>query len=159
MKSLAVLLSAAALFTAGCESTEGLGGLRGAVQRRFAPEYKTHDVKADTRLAYAAAKAALDDFGFHATKGGPSQGYLEALNTVNPGGPNGVARQISLRVKFGVSTREPGDTEIAALFSSIEDTPSPGQSGMATETPLTDSPLYEVFFKHVDERLARLSAN
>ncbi|WP_404422326.1 hypothetical protein [Nibricoccus sp. IMCC34717] len=154
MKSFALFLSALILALAGCESTEGF---RGAVQRRFAPDYKTHDVKADQRLAYAAAKAALADFGFHATKGGPAQGYLEALNDVNNLGPNGVGRQISLRVKFGVAAREPGTTEIAALFSSIEESPVAGQREMATETPLTDSPLYEVFFKHIDERLARLS--
>ena len=147
-------LLCAASFT-GCESTETM---RTAVQRRFNPEYKTHDVAADARAAYDAAKAAVVDINFKQTKGGPAQGFLDAMSQVDPSGPNGVARQTTLRVKIGVSTRVPNGTEVSVLFSTVEDSPLSNQQGMATEVPLRESPLYGVFFSYFDRHLERAKA-
>lgn len=146
------LLLSGSFFLTACESTETV---RSAVQRRISPEYKVHDVEADERAAYEAARAALANFGFRQTKGGPAQGFLEALSQVDPSGPNGLARQTTLRVRIGVSTRVPNGTEVSALFSSVEETPMRDAKGMATEVPLRESPLYEVFFRYLDSNLAR----
>ncbi len=145
-----LLLLLLPVFTVSCESTVGL---RQAWQERVKPTYQVHDVETTEREAYHAARRAVERFGFRVTGGGASQGYLTALNAVNPGGPGQRSHQTSLRVKFGVSTRGPGMTEVSALFSEIEDNPTDPRNG-ATEVPLKESPLYEVFFRYLDEALA-----
>lgn len=155
MKRLSLLLALPALgFLAGCESPPSV---RTVLQRRFAPEAQTHDVIADARTAYDAVRLSLADMGFKQTKGGPAQGFLEALGPLIPSTPTSVARQTSVKIRIGVSTREPNATELSVRFYSVEDSALADQRGMATETPLqpNETNYYEILFSRVDAKLKK----
>jgi hypothetical protein len=88
--------------------------------------------------------------GYTFSRGGPAEGWLDALGPVLPGDAGENARQISLHAEFHAAE---GGTEVALnLKEIIED--SSAHLGMATTTPLRDTPLYEVFFHAIQANLA-----
>ena len=110
-------------------------------------------VDADQRKTYEAARAALKQIHFNFVRGGAAQGKLEALSALQPGEGPRAARQVSLSVKLSLGPN--GGTEIAALFSEIREDEFSKREGMGTSTPMDDTPLYEVFFRYVDQQLAK----
>ena len=145
-----LLLSAAAIILGGCESGPRFPS---AVRERISPTYRTHVVTAEQKPVYEAARAALRKMNFTFTSGGPAQGKIEALGALQAGDGAGSARQISLSVKLAPAI--PGGTEISALFSEIREDAFSKREGMGTSTAMHDTPLYEVFFRHIDEALAQ----
>jgi hypothetical protein len=151
VKKLATLLLAAVVLAgAGCESGPKLPA---AFRERISPTYRPHSASADQKMAYEAARVAVRKMNFKFTSGGAAQGKLEAISVLQPGEGPRAARQISLSVKLAPGAN--GGTEVSALFSEIREDEFSKREGMGTSTPMQDTPLYEVFFRHLDEALAR----
>ncbi|MGC4073873.1 MAG: hypothetical protein QM760_15440 [Nibricoccus sp.] len=151
MKKIPVLLLASIILAfAGCESSPELPSV---FRERVSPSYRTHVVAVEQKPAYEAARAALKKMNFKFTSGGAAQGKLEAINALQPGAGAGSARQVSLSVKLAPAAN--GGTEVSALFSEILEDAFSKREGMGTSTPMQDTPLYEVFFRHLDEELAK----
>lgn len=148
--TLALACCAAALMT-GCES-----GLinddnmpRVALGPREAP--KSRVFQADQKATYQAARAVAEQMGFKVTRGGAAQGQILALSAIARGDGVGGARQVSMKIDLG-----PGPdsgTEMVLSLTEIIEADSSNATGMATQTPLRDTPLYEDFFRNVEKAL------
>ena len=132
---------------AGCESTP-LGDELPLVSlgAREAPRSRTF--QADQRTTYEAARAVMEQMGFKFERGGPAQGQIVALGDVARNSEGG--RQISMKVEL--SPAADSGTEMVLSFTEILEGGS-GQPGLATQTPLKDTPLYEDFFRNVARKL------
>ena len=150
MKTLPLIaaLAAAALLT-GCESSFS-DDVRSALGPREAPRSRVF--QADQRATYAAVRAAADEMGYKFEHGGPAEGELEALSSINRGDDAGSARQVEMKVHLSPAAESGTEVEVSLIEVIEED--SANQPGMATQTPLRDTPLYEVFFRNVQTALA-----
>jgi hypothetical protein len=149
MKSVPLAAVCCALLLAGCES--GLpDDVRSALGPREAP--KTRVFQADQKATYEAARKAVDEMDFHFEHGGPAEGRIEAHSAITGSDDSATsARQISMKV-----TMEPGPdggTSVEVSLTEILATDPTNQEGMATQTPLRDTPLYDVFFKDIQTYL------
>jgi len=146
LRSIAVLCGAALL--AGCDS-----GISDEVHSVLGPREapKSRVFQADQRATYEAVKAATDEMGYKFEHGGPAEGRLEAMSPINRGDDPGSARQISMKVTLSPAAESGTEVEVSLVEVIEEDTAN--QPGMATETPLRDTPLYEVFFRNVQTAL------
>ncbi len=84
-----------------------------------APQPKSRVFAADERATYAAARAALDEMGFGYVRGGPAQGVIEALSSVQTGGEasmNG-GRQLQLEAHF--SPAADGGTQVDVVMHEL----------------------------------------
>jgi hypothetical protein len=149
MKTLPLIaaLAAAALLT-GCESSFS-DDVRSALGPREAPRSRVF--QADQRATYAAVRAAADEMGYKFGHGGPAEGELEALSSINRGDDAGSARQVEMKVHLSPAAESGTEVEVSLIEVIEED--SANQPGMATQTPLRDTPLYEVFFRNVQTAL------
>jgi hypothetical protein len=145
MKRLFSLLLVAMLGTAGCDN------LADSVRSRLEPNGNPHVrvFSADEKTAYAAALAALDQIDFHFTHGGPAEGEMEALSSITHDADG--SRQVSLAAEFRVANG--GGTEVTVRMKEILETDPEAHLGQGTETPLRDTPLYEVFFRNISQEL------
>ncbi len=152
MKSLVavLLLATCSLALTGCES---LGDATSGVRERFAKrnEPRTRAFTAPPRVVFDAVKAAADRMGYRQTRGGAAQGIFEGVSGVDIGQAAGSARQVAISVRLDDTLD--GGTEMKVRFSEILEADSRGQMGMATETTMHDTPLYEVFFRNVQTSL------
>jgi hypothetical protein len=145
----AALLCCASALLCGCDSTIG-DSVQSVISPRESP--KTRVFQADGRATYEAAKAAAEEMGYHYVKGGPAEGELEELSEITGGDDAGSSRQISLKVRL--SPADPTGTSVeVALTEILESSLSGATPGLATETPLKDTPLYEVFFRTLGNHL------
>jgi hypothetical protein len=139
----AALCCLPALLLAGCESSIG-DSVQTALSPREAP--RTRVFQAEGRATYEAAKAAAEEMGYHYVRGGPAEGELDELSEITGGEDAGGSRQLSLKVRM--SPADPSGTSVEVSFVEILETNQNGATpGMATEAPLKDTPLYEVFFR------------
>lgn len=148
-KILVPLFAAAVLATTACQSGSKLPG---AVRERFAPTYRTHVIEADQKTAYAAARRALRAMNYKFTSGGAAQGKIEAIGGLQAGSGAGSARQFSVSVRLGPAPTS--GTEVAVLFSEVREDAFSKREGMGTTTPMQDTPLYDVFFRQLEQALA-----
>ena len=123
-----------------------------SVREKFeGPTYRTKVVTADARTAYEAVRQSSEKLGFRFVRGGPAQGRFEALSGLSAGDSLKSTRQLSMVVKLSPAAT---GTELAVLITEqVEDDFNKG-AGQATETPLRDTPLYDVFFRNVEQALA-----
>jgi len=142
------------LLLAGCESGGLSDDVRSALGPREAP--KTRVFQADQKATYEAARKAVDEMEFHFERGGPAEGRIEAHSAITGGDDSATsARQISMKV-----TMEPGPdggTSVEVSLTEILATDPTNQESMATQTPLRDTPLYDVFFKDIQTYLQAAS--
>jgi hypothetical protein len=149
------MLTLACLFllfaAAGCDNVVD------SVRARMEPAVEPHVrvFAADERTTYAAALAALDQIDFRFTHGGPAQGEMEAISSITR--EDADARQVSLVAEFQAAGG--GGTEITVRMKEIVETDSNGELGQGVESPLRDTPLYEVFFHYIDQGLAPKKAD
>jgi hypothetical protein len=148
-KLLPLLLCVGALGFAGCESMSSVGDRMG--ERFHARSAGVTKVYAgQQRDVHAAAKTAVGTLGFKVTRSGAAQGTLEAMSSRQS--ENGLkgSRQVLLKVYL----EQVGEgVQVRAAFSEvIEDDFNKG-AGMGTETPLYDTPLYEVYFRAIEKLL------
>jgi hypothetical protein len=146
---IAIAACLAAAFLAGCESDDLLTGLHSVLAPREAP--RTHVFQAEQRATYEAARAAAVEMGYRITRGGPAEGTIDALSGISGADPSGGSRQMSMKVRMS-SAAESG-TSVSVSFMEIIEADTANRPGMATETPLRDPGLYEVFFSKVQGAL------
>ena len=152
MKTLsAFLLSVVMVFTlAGCGSVGS--DFTSNVREKFdGPSYHTKTVLADPRSVFDAAKQSLDKVGFRFVSGGAAQGRIQALSDLTSSDSLKGTRQLSMTVKLSPVA---AGTAVAVLITEqIEDDFNKG-AGQATETTLRESPLYEAFYRSIEQALA-----
>lgn len=152
MHARAFITCFAALLLSGCESiSDATTSVREKIAAREAPKSKTFPT--DPRTTYDAVKTATTQMGYRFIRGGPAQGEYEAVSAVGAGERIGTARQLSLKVKLERSLD--GGTVVSAKITEILEADSSNRAGMATETPLRDTPQYEVFFERVGQVLGK----
>jgi hypothetical protein len=151
MKShLAIAGCCAAFLLAGCESDSDFSdSVHTVLAGREASRSRVF--QADQKATYAAARAAVDQLGYRFLRGGPAEGKIDALSGISGGDETNSSRQISLKVRMEYEP-ETGTT-VTVSFSEIIEGDSSNQPGMATETPMRDTPLYEVFFRNLQQAL------
>ncbi|ATC62492.1 hypothetical protein CMV30_00040 [Nibricoccus aquaticus] len=149
-KISALLLAAIVLAVTGCESGSRF---QTAFRERISPTFRPHVVKAEQKPAYEAARVAMKKMNFTFTSGGAAQGKMEAISALQTGEGPRAARQVSLSVKLAPAAN--GGTEVSAMFFEILENEFSKRDGSGTSTPMPDSPLYEVFFRHLDAALAQ----
>lgn len=151
MKPPLICLLALACACAGCES---LSDAAGRVRDRFEVrnEGRTRVFKATARQTYEAVRLAATQMGYRVLRAGAAQGHVEAISGLGQGESNRSSRQISMKVQIS-ETEVSGGTEVTLRLTEIIEDDSSNRAGIATETPLRDTPQYEVFFRRVQEAL------
>jgi hypothetical protein len=137
----------AGLALGGCESLPGQSGGRPGP----APE-KTRTYQAEPRTVYDAALASLAQMEFHVTGGGPAQGKIKAVSRLSSDVNLQTTRQITMSVQITASGDGNCVVEVELKEAIEEDAGS--RLGYATETPLRDTPYYEVFFNGIAQALS-----
>ncbi|MDO8541603.1 MAG: hypothetical protein Q7S40_14285 [Opitutaceae bacterium] len=141
----------ACLAGVGCESVaDATSGVRARLASR--DESRARTFSADQRATYDAVKAAAHQMGYRFVRGGAAQGELEAVSGVGQGDTARSARQLSMKVRLQPNLE--GGTQVSVRFTEIIEADSSNRAGHATETPLRDTPQYEVFFRAVERGLA-----
>lgn len=149
--ALPVLAVIMALVTAGCESmSDATRAVRGRLAEREAPRMKSY--AANPRTTYDAVRSAATQMGYRFVRGGPAQGEFEAISGIGQGETPGSSRQIALRARLR-ATLDGKETEVSVRLTEIIEADSSNRAGQATETPLRDTPQYEVFFQRVGQAL------
>lgn len=156
MKLPAILFSFCALGLGGCAAvSEKAATVRETLATR-GDEGRTKTVKAAPRLVYEGVRAAAGQMGYRFVRGGPAQGEFDAVSAVGQGEDVRSARQVAMKVKLRGTID--GATEITIRLTEIIEANASARGGMATETPLRDTPQYEVFFRRVEQALGAAKA-
>jgi hypothetical protein len=147
-------LALGVMLVAGCESDDSPVS---RVEQQVTGNYptRTRTFQGQEREVYMAARQALKAMGYRVTKGGPAEGFLDASSRVEPGDDASTSRQFGLHAEFqqGLDGKT---TDVIVSMSETEAPDSPLLSGRAgSEVPLRDTPLYEVFFRGVQDALAQ----
>ena len=151
MKSIALASGVFLLAVTGCESfSDATTTVREKFAAREAPRSRTY--ASDQRTTYDAVRTAATQMDYRFVRGGPAQGEFEAVSRVGSGEQTGSARQLSMKVKLEKALE--GGTAVNVRITEIIEADSSNRAGLATETPLRDTPQYEVFFRRVGEVLA-----
>jgi len=145
-----LLLLSGTVFLTGCGTlSDGVSGVRERIAAGARPVER--HFTANSRLCYEAAKTALERMGYRSLRGGAAQGKLEGVSGLTTGDSLRSARQVSVNVALEPALD--GGTDLKVLFAEIIENDSGNQAGRATETPLRDTPQYEVFFRGVQQAL------
>lgn len=139
------------LALAGCESlSEATSSVREKLEAREAGRTKVF--AAPARETYEAVRAAVGQMGYRFVRGGAAQGELEAVSGIGLGDRSGSSRQLGLKARLHFSEMA-GGTEVNVRLTEVIEADSTNRAGHATETPLRDTPQYEVFFRSVQQAL------
>lgn len=151
MKRVSVLAALLVLGLAGCEA---VSDATSSVRERMAArdEAKVRTYAAPPRATYDAVRAAATEMGYRFVRGGPAQGQFEAISAVRSGESMNSARQISMKVALKPTLDGQG-TEVTVRLKEIIEADSSNRAGQATETPLRDTPQYDVFLRRVGQVL------
>jgi hypothetical protein len=139
---------------AGCASDGLEESLHSALGAREAP--RSQVFPAEQKATYEAARAAVAEMGYRIIHSGAAEGRIDALSGISSGDDTGSSRQLSLKVRLSPAAES--GTEVTVSFSEILENDTANQPGMATDTPLHDPALYEVFFRNLKQALAAPSA-
>lgn len=143
-----VVAVGALVWLAGCESVSQAGNAVRGGRLAARDEGRTRTFAATPRATYDALKTAAAGMGYRFVRGGPAQGEFEAMSGVAPGETHGSARQIALKSTLRASLDGQG-TVVNVRLTEIIEADSSNRAGQATETPLRDTPQYEVLFTRV----------
>lgn len=151
MKTLSLTFALLVLALTGCES---LSDVKDTFKDKLAArdQPRTRVFAAEQRATYEAARIAVDQMDFRFVRGGPAQGELEAISKVDSSESMHSARQITLKARLTPAVE--GGTEVSLSLHEIVEDNSSQNAGMATETPLRDTALYEAFFRDLQQTLA-----
>ena len=150
MKPFALVASALCLALAGCESVrDATSSVRERIAARTAP--RTHLYTAESRIVYAATRSALDEMGYRFLRGGPAQGEIDAVSDLSTDNSLRMTRQISMKIRL---VTVPDGTEARVTLTEVVEDDFNKGAGHGTESPLRDTPLYEVLFHHIEKALA-----
>ena len=139
------------MFVGGCEA---VSDATSSVRERIADRDPVHakTFLAEQRPTYEAVRTAATQMGYRFQRGGPAQGEFEAISAVGGGERMGSARQLAMKVRLEPAPE--GGTNVSVKITEIIEADSSNRAGQATQTPLRDTPQYEVFFRRVGEALA-----
>jgi hypothetical protein len=157
MKRIRVVAAFAAVcFLCGCDS---ISNVADSVREKLAArdEPRVRDYAAPSRATYEAVRVAADQMGFRFLRGGPAQGEFDAISGVGQGAVPNSARQISMKVRLHAASD--GGTEVTVVLKEIVEADSANHAGVATETPLRDTPLYDSFFRTIQKVLEAQETN
>lgn len=144
------LVALVAFAVTGCESmSDAASSVREKFAERAAPQSRTYP--AAQRAVYDAVRTAAGQMGYQFVRGGAAQGNFEAVSRVRGGDAAGSSRQLAMKVKLENAVE--GGTVVAVRITEIIEADSSNRAGVATETPLRDTPQYEVFFRAVEGAL------
>jgi hypothetical protein len=149
MKIFPLFLCLSCLVLSGCDSVPEQ--LRAPF---VAPQPKSHVFAADERTTYTAARAALDEMGYGYVRGGPAQGVMEALSSVQTGGEGSMNGGRQLQIEAHFSSAADGGTQVDVVMHELVQSDLNQHPGMGTSTLLRDSPVYEEFFAAIGRHLA-----
>jgi hypothetical protein len=137
--------------TGGCES---LSDVAADVRQKFEARHegRTKVFPVSARVAYDAVRVATDQMGYRILRAGAAQGHVEAVSALGQGEGPRSSRQVSMKVDIRHSEAA-GGAEVTVRFTEIIEDDSSNRAGRATETPLRDTPQYEVFFRHVQQAI------
>ena len=139
-----------AVLLAGCESfSDAASGVRERIAGKDSARVQTF--AAEPRETYEAVRSSAQQMGYRFIRGGAAQGEFEGLSGVASGDRTGTARQLSMKVKLEQSIE--GGTQLTVRITEILEADSSNRPGMATETPLRDTPQYDVFLRRVQQTL------
>lgn len=146
-----LLLGLLCLLLAGCESlSEATGSLREKIAAR--DDGRTKAYPAPARAVYEAVRTVATQMGYRVLRGGAAQGELDAVSEVGQGETARSARQVAMKVRLRASEMA-GGTEVNVRFTEILEADASNRRGLATESPLRDTPQYEIFLRRVGELL------
>ena len=135
---------------AGCDSISNVADrVRDKIAARDAP--RVRDYAAPPRATYEAVRIAAEEMGFRFLRGGPAQGEFDAVSGVGQGDAPNSARQISMKVRLHAASD--GGTEVTVVLKEIVEADSANHAGVATETPLRDTPLYDSYLRAIQKAL------
>jgi len=150
MKLVCATVLIAAVWVAGCESfSDAAAGVRERIAGRDSARVQTF--AAEPRETYEAVRSSAQQMGYRFIRGGAAQGEFEGLSGVASGDRTGTARQLAMKVKLEPSAE--GGTQLTVRITEILEADSSNRAGMATETPLRDTPQYDVFLRRVKQAL------
>jgi hypothetical protein len=148
LRSLFLLLGCLAL--CGCSAvSDATSRVRDRVAGR--DETRVRTFSADQRTTYLAVRAAAEQMGYRFVRGGAAQGEFEGIGGVGRGESVHSSRQLAMKAQL--ERNLDGSTQVSVRFTEIIEADSSKRPGMATETPLRDTPQYEVFFRAVERTL------
>jgi hypothetical protein len=150
VKTISALFAVLGLALAGCDS---ISNVAGGVRHKLAAldEPHTRVFQADRRATYDAAKLAVDQMGFRFEHGGPAQGQLEAISGLSAGSSLENTRQIELTARFESNLE--GGTEVSLRLKEIIEADANHGEGQGVGSPMRDTPLYEAFFRDIQQVL------
>lgn len=153
MKAFTLIFAFLALCLSGCQFMDSASS---GVKERWTARNtgRTHNYTADSKALYNAAVQAAKTLDFRVIKGGPAQGFFDAVNKIQSDNSFSSSRQLSMKVKI---THVGEECELRLIINELIEEDSRRAMGMSTETPLVDTPLYEVFFRTVQQNLAKTS--
>jgi hypothetical protein len=149
-----LLLAVACAVLGGCESVESVGN---TVKDRFsAIPPKARTVEGDPRQVYEAARLALGKLGYHFAGGGAAQGRLEGYSRIGEDSDFRSSRQRSISIRL--QALDGGKVDVRVQMTEIIEDDSNPSAMPATETPLRDSPAFDVYFDELEHCLAIIKA-
>lgn len=114
---------------------------------------RTQNFVGTPRAVYAAARQTLKSMNYRFEKGGPAEGFLDAVSRPLPADDATTWRQYGVHAEFHASLDEKSTDVVVGMT----ETEAPDQPGIAdrsgTQIPLRDTPLYGVFFRGIQEAL------
>lgn len=150
MKPLAVIFGCWCLALAGCSTiSDATSSVRDRLSAR--EEGRSKSYAAPVRAVYDAVRLAAGQMGYRVVRGGAAQGEVQAVSGVAAGDTNRSSRQVSMYVRL--SENGQGGADVSVRFTEILEIDSANRPGQATETPLRDTPQYQVFFRAVQQAL------
>lgn len=150
MSPLVIMIGCWCVGLAGCGT---ISDATSSVRDRLAArdEGRSKSYAAPVRTAYDAVRVAAGQMGYRVVRGGAARGEVQAVSSVASGEGNRSSRQVSLYVRLVENGQ--GGTDINVRFTEILEIDSANRPGQATETPLRDTPQYQVFFRAVQQAL------
>src|SRR5271170_7415610 len=159
MKPKPFLLILAFGALAGLSGCDSLSNAADSVREKLAArdDPRVQDYAAPPRATYEAVRVTADQMGFRFLRGGPAQGQFEAVSGVAQGDVPNSARQVSMKVRLHDTSD--GGTEVTVVLKEIIEADSTNHAGVATETPLRDTALYDTFLRSVQKALEAQAAD
>lgn len=151
MKLLEIsLLGCLLVIVGGCASVSERPTIREQITQR--DELRTKTFAAAPRLVYEGVRSAAGQMGYRFVRGGPAQGEFDAVSEIGQGEGARGSRQVTMKVRLR-PTLDGRGTEVSVRLTEVIEADSTSRGGMATETPLRDTPQYEVFFRRIEQAL------
>lgn len=148
-----VALGLAMIGLAGC-GTGGQDFGAGFREKIGGPDFEHRTLAGTQEQAFVAAQKILFDMGFKLTRTRAAQGIIEAIGRISSDSTHVGSRQRAAYVQLDEVV---DGVQVEVRFTEIVEDSFGKGAGRATENTMRDTPLYEVFFRQLEESLADAS--